>query len=103
MLSYDSPGHLNGGQSPTSPASLTAGMAAAVSSKTQPSVPGVPTMSVQGRDIQGDLDTKFHHIWLVTGPAGCGKTTVAEHLAKTFKLPYIEGDNVRRHGLLAIP
>ncbi|KAL1882738.1 hypothetical protein VTK73DRAFT_1258 [Phialemonium thermophilum] len=32
------------------------------------------------------------HIWLVTGPAGCGKSTVAQRLAKELNLPYIEGD-----------
>lgn len=35
------------------------------------------------------------HIWLVTGPASCGKTTVATHLAQSLGLPYLEGDNVR--------
>ncbi|KAK3330375.1 P-loop containing nucleoside triphosphate hydrolase protein [Apodospora peruviana] len=35
---------------------------------------------------------KDHHIWLVTGPAGCGKSTVAKYLASTLHLPYIEGD-----------
>lgn len=35
-----------------------------------------------------------HHIWLVTGPAGCGKSTVAQHIADTLNLPYIEGDSV---------
>jgi gluconokinase len=34
------------------------------------------------------------HIWLITGPAGCGKTTVAEYIAKSLKLPFLEGDNV---------
>ncbi|KAI0164788.1 thermoresistant gluconokinase [Xylariaceae sp. FL1272] len=34
-----------------------------------------------------------HHIWLVTGPAGCGKTTVAVYLSKSMDLPYIEGDS----------
>ncbi|KAK2755933.1 hypothetical protein FQN54_005729 [Arachnomyces sp. PD_36] len=33
------------------------------------------------------------HIWIVTGPAGCGKTTVAQALAKELALPYIEGDD----------
>lgn len=33
-----------------------------------------------------------HHIWLVTGPAGCGKSTVAKYLADRLNLPYIEGD-----------
>nr|OQO23147.1 hypothetical protein B0A51_09633 [Rachicladosporium sp. CCFEE 5018] len=32
------------------------------------------------------------HIWVITGPAGCGKTSVAEHLHQTFSLPYLEGD-----------
>lgn len=32
------------------------------------------------------------HIWLVTGPAGCGKSTVALHLANSLNLPYVEGD-----------
>jgi DNA polymerase III delta prime subunit len=36
----------------------------------------------------------IEHIWIVTGPAGCGKTTVAQHLAKELSLPYIEGDDV---------
>lgn len=34
------------------------------------------------------------HIWMVTGPAGCGKTTVATHLSQSLGLPYLEGDNV---------
>jgi len=37
-------------------------------------------------------DTKHHHIWLVTGPAGCGKSTVAQFIAKAMDLPFIEGD-----------
>jgi gluconokinase len=32
------------------------------------------------------------HLFIVTGPAGCGKTTVAKHLAKIFDFPYLEGD-----------
>lgn len=36
---------------------------------------------------------KHHHIWLVTGPAGCGKSTVAEHLSEALSMPYIEGDS----------
>ena len=34
------------------------------------------------------------HIWLITGPAGCGKSTVAQYLAKELSLPYVEGDDV---------
>lgn len=36
----------------------------------------------------------IEHIWIVTGPAGCGKTTVAQYLAKELSLPYVEGDDV---------
>jgi len=35
----------------------------------------------------------IEHIWIITGPAGCGKTTVAKYLAKTLSLPYVEGDD----------
>jgi len=37
-------------------------------------------------------DTKHHHIWLITGPAGCGKSTVAQYIAKAMSLPFMEGD-----------
>ncbi|EXJ77363.1 shikimate kinase [Capronia epimyces CBS 606.96] len=33
------------------------------------------------------------HIWIITGPAGCGKTTVAQYLAKELSWPYVEGDD----------
>lgn len=40
------------------------------------------------------MDAPRKHIWVVTGPAGCGKTTIALDLAKELQLPYIEGDDV---------
>jgi len=36
---------------------------------------------------------QHQHIWIITGPAGCGKTTVAQYLAAELALPYIEGDD----------
>ncbi|EQB50488.1 putative gluconokinase [Colletotrichum gloeosporioides] len=93
MLSYDSPMPVNGQLNGQKSSSLTNGIQQAVASKTQPSVPGVPTSAANGAHVNGNLNTKYHHIWLVTGPAGCGKTTVAEYLAQNLNLPYIEGDS----------
>jgi len=39
-------------------------------------------------------ETEHHHIWLVTGPAGCGKSTVAQYIAQSLHLPFLEGDDV---------
>ncbi|KIW82628.1 hypothetical protein Z517_05655 [Fonsecaea pedrosoi CBS 271.37] len=44
------------------------------------------------RAMQNGTD-HLEHIWIITGPAGCGKTTVAQHLAAELSLPYIEGDD----------
>jgi len=38
-----------------------------------------------------------HHILIVTGPAGCGKSTIAKHLSDRYGFDYIEGDEVSGH------
>lgn len=38
--------------------------------------------------------SEHHHIFIVTGPAGCGKSTVAKFLAERYAFEYIEGDDV---------
>lgn len=38
-----------------------------------------------------------HHILIVTGPAGCGKSTVAQQLASRYGFDYIEGDEVSHY------
>lgn len=40
------------------------------------------------------LKPRYRHLFIVTGPAGSGKSTVAKHLADSFNFPYIEGDEV---------
>lgn len=35
------------------------------------------------------------HIWVVTGPAGCGKSTVGQALRKELGASFLEGDDVR--------
>lgn len=47
------------------------------------------------KQINGALTSHHHrHMWIITGPAGCGKSTVAQYLAKELSIPYIEGDDV---------
>lgn len=79
MLSYDSPRSVDG-QTPT------------IVNPTVGSATTAPNAAMSAASTQPH---QHHHIWLVTGPAGCGKTTVAEHLAGALNMPYIEGDSVR--------
>ena len=52
-----------------------------------------PTATV--KQIHGALASHHHrHMWIITGPAGCGKSSVAQYVAKELSIPYIEGDDV---------
>ncbi|KAJ9484999.1 hypothetical protein VN97_g8357 [Penicillium thymicola] len=37
--------------------------------------------------------TQMQHIWVVTGPAGCGKSTVGNVLRTELAIPFLEGDD----------
>lgn len=39
------------------------------------------------------MNTK--HIFVIMGPAGCGKSSVATALAEMLGMPMVEGDDVR--------
>lgn len=78
MLSFDNAMTVNGQE-----AAASAGRIQAAPSKA----------TTDGTCANGQA-RKHHHIWLVTGPAGCGKTTVAQYLAESLDMPYIEGDSV---------
>ncbi|KAK7416052.1 hypothetical protein QQX98_005503 [Neonectria punicea] len=93
MLSYDSSSlPIKAARAPASvalPSSLQATPNAPSPLSAQPSsLSSVNTTAVSGH---GEKDQQ--HIWLVTGPAGCGKSTIAEYLANTLNMPYIEGDS----------
>lgn len=45
-------------------------------------------------DISATRTTGLKHVWIISGPAGCGKTSLARHLHNTFAWPYLEGDEV---------
>ncbi|KAF9887804.1 hypothetical protein FE257_009610 [Aspergillus nanangensis] len=36
---------------------------------------------------------QVQHIWVVTGPAGCGKSTVGKNLSNELGAPFLEGDD----------
>jgi len=98
MLSCDTPN----GQAPSSADLSTATQTLPTASKAaQLSLPldssGLKSngaMSTGTSDLNGHRSPMEQHIWLVTGPAGCGKTTIAQHIANSLSLPYIEGDEV---------
>ncbi|ORY66361.1 thermoresistant gluconokinase [Pseudomassariella vexata] len=87
MLSYDSTVSMNA-QAPSTVNMNTANLTMGTDPKPMPATLA-PNMA---SDPSGRVAPKHHHIWLVTGPAGCGKSTVAQHLSKELQLPYIEGD-----------
>jgi gluconokinase len=54
-----------------------------------------PSSSAADMTVTKRIASARHkHLFIVTGPAGCGKTTVAEFLADWSGLPYLEGDDV---------
>ncbi|KAJ6171079.1 Shikimate kinase [Penicillium chermesinum] len=75
---------LSAGQPPQPPAtSVTA--ASAISSKAH-----LSSMQQNGASKPGG---PIQHIWVVTGPAGCGKSTVGQAIRKELDLPFLEGDD----------
>ncbi|KAF5022949.1 hypothetical protein F66182_5015 [Fusarium sp. NRRL 66182] len=89
MLSYDSqPMPIQASTKPASIALPPSRQAAPTSSSMTVAPPSLSSATVNGQNTQ-----RHQHIWLVTGPAGCGKTTVAAHLAQSLGIPYIEGDS----------
>ncbi|PYH99109.1 carbohydrate kinase [Aspergillus ellipticus CBS 707.79] len=36
---------------------------------------------------------QIQHIWVVTGPAGCGKSTVGKAIQQALGIPFLEGDD----------
>ena len=52
----------------------------------------------QRNGVYQENNQHHRHMWIITGPAGCGKSTVAGYLAKELSIPYVEGDDVSDHG-----
>lgn len=69
-----------------------------VSARRAHNLPTPPSMDYPSnssiKQIHGALASHHHrHMWIITGPAGCGKTTVAQYLGQELSIPYIEGDD----------
>jgi gluconokinase len=96
MLSYNTSVAVNG-QRPSSSGAMSSGRQSIPSS---PKTSRLPTtlsngvMTNGGAPSAAEARAKDQHIWLVTGPAGCGKSTVAKHIADSLQLPFVEGDEV---------
>lgn len=98
MLSVDSPLLVTGNTTPStsftkdmSPnGSHTPGRVHVAQSARGPTIANGSTDAT----LSGGRTTKPHHIFLVTGPAGVGKSSVAAYLSKKLNFPYIEGDEV---------
>ncbi|KAK0733896.1 P-loop containing nucleoside triphosphate hydrolase protein [Lasiosphaeria miniovina] len=95
MLSYDSPVSVNGQSS----AASTIMSATRQNMASTPKTVRLPAPALSNGSLTNGAASstnaslaKQHHIWLVTGPAGCGKSTVAKYLATCLHIPYIEGD-----------
>jgi gluconokinase len=54
----------------------------------------VPSTLLEATNPPAMTITSHHHILIVTGPAGCGKSTVAKYLSDRYGFDYIEGDEV---------
>jgi gluconokinase len=73
---------------------LTPPMSAAAS-------PSVSSTSLDASSSPAMSITSHHHILIVTGPAGCGKSTVAKYLSERYGFDYIEGDEVSTNSVSA--
>ncbi|KAI1383201.1 carbohydrate kinase [Hypoxylon trugodes] len=94
MLSYDNPISVNGKHSSAAMAVTLSTMAPNTKPVSTTALPVTSnnTVAKASNQTHGLSAPRHRHIWLVTGPAGCGKSTVAKHLSTSLNLPYIEGD-----------
>ncbi|KAG9246317.1 thermoresistant glucokinase family carbohydrate kinase [Calycina marina] len=93
MLSYDRPTHI-----PTDTTKTKVKMGQV--NQTQSTVDHLPINTSPSKTMANGVAqtgnaqpaAPSRHIWLVTGPAGCGKSTIAKFLSESLKLPFLEGD-----------
>lgn len=52
------------------------------------------TPATQQQTNLPSVSSETQHIWVVTGPAGCGKSTVGRVIQEELQVPFLEGDDV---------
>jgi len=62
--------------------------------------PSISSTSLDDTSPAAMSITSQHHILIVTGPAGCGKSTIAKYLSDRYGFDYIEGDEVSTFSML---
>lgn len=60
------------------------------------SLPSIPLDRVALTTMSSSPTPHVRTVWIVMGPAGCGKTTVASYISHHLGLPYLEGDQVQQ-------
>ncbi|KAJ5206041.1 Shikimate kinase [Penicillium cf. griseofulvum] len=54
----------------------------------------MPDLATNGSNgAASSNSSQLQHIWVVTGPAGCGKSTVGNVLRTELGIPFLEGDD----------
>lgn len=54
----------------------------------------MPDLTNGTNGVTSSKPAQMQHIWVVTGPAGCGKSTVGNILRTELGVPFLEGDDV---------
>lgn len=54
----------------------------------------MPDLTNGTNGVTSSKPAQMQHIWVVTGPAGCGKSTVGNVLRTELGVPFLEGDDV---------
>ncbi|KAJ5203072.1 hypothetical protein N7449_005151 [Penicillium cf. viridicatum] len=53
----------------------------------------MPDLANGTNGVTSSKPAQMQHIWIVTGPAGCGKSTVGNVLRTELGVPFLEGDD----------
>lgn len=94
---------LSAGQPPVTPALVNSPSSVPVTkAHIMPDLEPNGTSTHAAMRTQSNQLSPIQHIWVVTGPAGCGKSTVGQAIRQELNLPFLEGDDVRENTLMNV-